>query len=139
MKEPPTPNYRNHVFELQTSIPNLYLMSMNSNFQSNERENLARGLVQKSRNFGYCTEENFDNSKPVVLPNGDTYLCCRDYHLKDFVGNLLCESYLDICQKIVNGKGRFSTCDFCKANQPFHTHFVEKTSVLVKKLFLHWC
>ena len=54
-------------------------------------------------------ECGWDNtfSRNVVLPNGDTYICCMDYSLKHYIGNLLTTNYenlnrqsiIDLCNQ----------------------------------------
>lgn len=119
LKEPKTSNYRNHIFELQTQVSNLTLMSMNDNFKSYNRELAVRRLVQKKRRYGYCTQGKFKNVEPVVLPNGYVYLCCMDFGLNSFIGNLLKENYRIIHDRIVKNEGKFSECYFCSWNQPY--------------------
>jgi hypothetical protein len=116
MKEPQTENYRHHFFSLLQSVPNLSMMTMNSMFETNNRENVVRGLVKKTRPYGYCIKFH-DNVQPVILPNGDAYLCCQDFGLRHKVGNLTIESYETIVNRILKSEGKFSECAYCVNNK----------------------
>jgi len=52
----------------------------------------------EKRCSGRCSKQPIDEqfSQNVVLPNGDTYLCCMDYGLKHKVGNLLKQNFNDL-------------------------------------------
>ncbi len=118
MKEPITENYRNHFFELIESNSNVSFNIMNNNFVTNNRENTTRGLVKKQKRLGWCARF-YQEIKPVVLPNGDVYLCCMDFGLSSPVGNLTQESYVDIVERILKNKNKFKTCSTCKYNEPY--------------------
>jgi hypothetical protein len=137
MKEPQTPNYRNNFFTLLQSISNLSMMTMNSQFETNNRENVVRGLAKKIRPYGYCIKFN-DNIQPVIMPNGDAYLCCQDFGLRHKVGNLASESYEKIVDRIRRNEGKFSECMYCVNNKSRIKHlfwrYFEKTRFFVNPL-----
>ena len=44
-------------------------------------------------------KKDFDHN--VVLPNGDVYLCCQDYGLKNKIGNLYTTKYNDLNRAVI--------------------------------------
>ena len=119
MHEPKTPNYRDNVFELFSSvIPNLEVMNMNNNskFKTNNRENVVRGKLPKPRKFGHCTK--LDYPQPVLLPSGEMYLCCMDFGLEHKVGDLSRETFMSIAKRIQSNKGNYYRCQYCEWNFP---------------------
>lgn len=120
-KEPILKNYRNHVFDFIKEHKHVNIMSMGSEFKTNNRENTARELNMEKQRYGWCSKFGV-NVGPVVLPNGDVFLCCMDFGLKDFVGNLLHETYLDIVRHMLLNKGNYYNCNYCSWNQPFLFH-----------------
>ena len=58
-----------------------------------------------------------DFTRNVVLPNGDTYLCCMDYSLRHKIGNLLESNYMDL--------NRESIKRFCSANSELICRYCE--------------
>ena len=116
MLEPPTPNYRDHCFTVMQSIPNVSIVVMNSLFETNNRENVVRGVAKKIKPYGYC--QKFHNHiQPVIMPNGDAYLCCQDFGLRHKVGNLATDSYGVIIRRIRENEGKFSECRYCVNNK----------------------
>ena len=59
--------------------------------------------------------------KPVVLPNGDVFLCCNDYNLDHYLGNLLKNSYESLfegeefkkIEKSLENEDIESLCRYC--------------------------
>jgi hypothetical protein len=134
LKEPPTQGYRDRFFEIQESIADVRTMSMNDAFETCNRENVARNKV-KPRRYGKC--HNFVRQiMPVVLPNGNTYLCCMDFGLHDYVGNLLNESYDTIVERILQNEGKFYNCNYCERNVPLLRYIMYECKVIAdEKIF----
>lgn len=126
MPEPRTENYRDLFFEFQTSVSRIHYMSMNEFFNTNNRENVVRGLHTKTKRYGYCMRFH-DGLAPVVLPNGATFLCCNDFGLHNCVGNLLKDSYVAIKEKITKNEGHFKECQYCSWNEPLIGHKLSST------------
>ena len=123
MKEPPTLNYPEHFFKLQTNLSNILLMSMKGAFKSNDRENTARGRNLHYRRYGHCDRANLCLS-PFILPNGDTYLCCYDFGLRHKVGNILTDRYETLANYCLEREGKFELCRCCSENKPYlRRHF----------------
>jgi hypothetical protein len=133
MREPMTDNYRDLFFEFQTSVSRIHYMSMNGYFKSNNRENVVRGAQEKPKAYGYCPRFH-EAIAPVVLPNGATYLCCNDFGLRNYVGNLMEESYSTIKKRIVQNEGQFKECQFCSWNQPLVGHALSSTMTRVASI-----
>lgn len=93
---PITDEYKNVLCLMLTTIPVIQFVSMNSLFSSNNRENFVKGRAPLKWYPITCAK--FNNIQPVVLPNGDVYLCCMDFGLRHRIGNLLTGSY----QKLKN-------------------------------------
>ena len=89
-------------------------MSMNDEFITNGRENIARNISPKRKNYAIQCDR-FDNSNFVLLPNGNLQLCCMDYTLNDKVGNLFIDDFTTICKKVKTM--HFETCDYCSKSR----------------------
>jgi hypothetical protein len=112
MKEPQIPHYREHCFEALAKIPNLEVMNLNSGFKSNNRENVCRGKVRTSKKYGWC--ERIEALRiPVVVPDGETYICCIDFGLQNRLGNLTQEKFMSIASRIKPAP----LCGLCNANR----------------------
>lgn len=134
MREPMTENYRDLFFEFQTCVSRINYMSMNGYFTSNNREKVVRGLHDKNKAYGYC-EKFHESLSPVVLPNGATYLCCNDFGLQNYIGNLLEEPYSAIKKRILQNEGRFKECEFCSYNKSKTDHTIDVTKAALFKVF----
>lgn len=66
-----------------------------------------------------------DFSRNVVLPNGDVYICCMDYSLKNKIGNLLTTKYENLDrQKLIDMSNQEDSdiiCRKCELFQPCST------------------
>ncbi len=79
----------------------------------------------------YCSKKKLH--QPVLLPNGDVYLCCMDWSLKHKLGNLLEQNWAEIAtsaeyQKVVAGLAdskKETLCWKCDHARP-HPTFVER-------------
>lgn len=62
------------------------------------------------------------NKCNVLIPNGEVYLCCMDYGLKHYLGNLLTDKYGDLYKgdefkkilKAINSKDGEVICRYCE-------------------------
>jgi hypothetical protein len=131
MREPMTEKYRDLFFEFQTCVPRINYMSMNELFKSNNREKVVRGLHDKYRSYGYC-EKFHESIAPVVLPNGATYLCCNDFGLRNYIGNMLEEPYTAIKTRIIKNEGHFEECKLCSYNKSVRDHTIKVTKEVTK-------
>lgn len=111
-KMPDNPEYKDVFFHAVTNISNVTFSIMNERFTTNSRENTARGKPGKRR-FGRCIQ----GIQPIIMPNGDAYLCCMDFGLQHKVGNLAQEKYGAIAERIK--KGKWSLCRTCLLKTPF--------------------
>jgi hypothetical protein len=119
-------NYKDTFFDLCRSIPNLNFMTMNEHFKSNLHEHTARNILPKAKSFGYC--ERFSSElAPVILPNGDAYLCCQDWALRHHIGNLCTEPFHVIRKRIQDKKGSFTLCNYCEYNVNYVRHLLRST------------
>jgi hypothetical protein len=134
MKEPQSKGYREAVFAFITSIPNIIFISMNNQFKTNLRENVTRGILPKKRRYSYCERfrEYFD---PIVMPNGDVYLCCMDFGLNHCIGNLLKTSYNEIMKNALAKEGKYRLCHYCSANESIWIHYVRQVYRAFGKFF----
>jgi radical SAM protein with 4Fe4S-binding SPASM domain len=65
------------------------MLSRGSNNECMERVPLKLGNIK-------CCIAGNDFDHNVLMPNGDMYLCCMDYGLGQYIGNLFDQSYEDI-------------------------------------------
>ncbi|HSV49738.1 MAG TPA: hypothetical protein VLH35_05430 [Candidatus Acidoferrales bacterium] len=117
VKFPLTPEYQDNVFRIIEGIPNVVVTIMNELFKTNNRENVTRGLLPQKKQVGFC--QKLETPQFVVLPNGDTTLCCMDFGLKHPMGNLLTEEYTKIRADFVKKKTGHSLCAYCSFNTPY--------------------
>ena len=113
---PITQEYKDNFFELVTNVRNLTIMQMNDTFKTNNRENVTRGIAPPRKSIGVCLVDSIEHPHPILMPNGDVYLCCMDMNLDHKVGNLLTEHYNVIRRRIQTG--RFELCQVCYWNRP---------------------
>ena len=112
---PVTQEYMENVFTVMQKIPNIGFMSMNDNFTTCEREDVARGLAGK-KPYIYRLVNNCPNRKRpavIVLPNGDVQFCCVDYTLKYKIGNLLEEDWATVHARFYEKRNKFDICNYC--------------------------
>lgn len=112
LKMPVNPDYEAVFFYAVTNIKNVGFSIMNKRFMTNNRENIARGKPGKRR-FGKCIQ----GIQPIIMPNGEAYLCCMDFCLTHKVGNLALEPYSLIVERIK--AGGWSLCSTCTLKEPF--------------------
>jgi hypothetical protein len=92
---PLTANYQNVLTVTLSSHPYTLFTSMNGFFQTNNRENMARGNTKSWKWYPvHC--KNYDHPQFTVLPNGDVHFCCMDMKLEHRIGNLFRQPYLEI-------------------------------------------
>lgn len=76
---------------------------------------------QKGKFFCGWAEKDF--SRNVVLPNGDVYLCCMDYGLKHYIGNLFTQKYDDLNrQKIIDLSNQEESDVLCRKCELFRCY-----------------
>lgn len=126
---PITQKDQNNLTTAIHKVPNLTFSLMNDNFVSNNRENIIRGNLTKPRKVGYCRKLHVPQF--VLLPNGDVHLCCMDFSLEHYVGNLFQQSYLDIRKEwLKTDRQHYRLCTYCSQNHPRLRHFL---ATIVKK------
>ena len=127
MSAPKTPNYENNVIEIRKSIPNLRTMCMNKGFETLNRENTVKNLT-KVKPYSHCIMQRFSSFvSPVVTPDGKVYLCCNDFGLRNYVGNILTENYAIIKERIIKREGEFPECIRCSQNQSYLKYLYKLT------------
>ncbi len=124
VKFPLTTEYQRNVFRIVEGIPNVVITVMNELFETNNRENVTRGILPQRKNVGFC--QKLETPQFVVLPNGDAALCCMDFGLKHLVGNLLDEDYTTIRSRFLNRKVGHSLCAYCSFNTPYSSRVYNK-------------
>jgi hypothetical protein len=126
---PLTEEYMKNVFKVLQGVSSARIMLMNDKFVSNNRENVARGVYKKLHRYGCCHKR----VKPqfVVLPNGDTHLCCDDFKLEHKMGNLLQEDYSQMRQRLFKS-GKYALCKTCSKDQPYHVFYLNRIASGVK-------
>ena len=133
-KMPQNSEYKDNVFKTITSISNLNFSIMNDCFVTNRREEVSRGQKPKPRSFGYCLK--IEDPMPVMVPNGDLYLCCMDHGLEAKIGNLLTEKLEDAIARI-KGSGGFPMCRYCIYNIPLLRRFAQQGKALIRNV-MNW-
>lgn len=108
-KIPLTDTYKDNVFTVLNTVPNLTFVQMNNSFKSNNRENITRNGITKKTKRGYCWKR--DVPAMVLLPNGNLQLCCMDFALNYKIGNLLTESYADVRTRYLKNRNKFELCN----------------------------
>jgi hypothetical protein len=130
-----TQEYKDNVFRVLEAIPNVSLCLMNELFQTNNRENVARGILPSPKTVGYCRK--LETPQFVLLPNGDLTLCCMDFGLEHKVGNILDETYLTIRRRFLANKKAPKLCSYCSASisqkQNMYNNIVQKTKSIGRK------
>ena len=116
-------------------------MAMTRQFKSNNRENVVRDINKTSRPFVFCYK--FTNPSPVLLPNGDVYLCCNDFGLRHKIGNLLVHDYdyTKVVNRIKAGRGCFELCNYCSYNtsvMDYYYHVGREQVRTSLSYFLNW-
>lgn len=105
-----SPNYGQFVIQLLKSQKHVTFSVMNSEFMSNDREKLCRGIHGPQKRF-FRTCEKIHVPNYVVMPNGDMYYCCQDFGLTHKIGNLAKEYYYDVWKRATRPK---QLCQYCK-------------------------
>lgn len=109
--------HMNRVGMIMSHVRNLEFSIMNENFQSNKRENIARGrLPPPSKAFYSC--DKMTTPQMVLLPNGNLQLCCMDMSMSHTIGNLFKEKYVDARKKLLSNRGKYTLCRYCCFNIP---------------------
>jgi hypothetical protein len=116
MSIPINQEYRSNISAVLRNVKNVTTMAMTREFKSNNRENVVRDINRTSRRFKFCYK--FTNPSPVLLPNGDVYLCCNDFGLRHKIGNLLEHDYdyTKVVDRVKAGRGCFELCNYCSYN-----------------------
>jgi hypothetical protein len=114
-----TEEYKDNVFSAMQRIPNISVVLMNSLFESNDRENIVRGILPKPKHIGWCRA--LSTFQPVILPNADAYLCCMDFGLWHNLGNMITDGY-DSVKKNYRNQKPFELCKYCSRNTPYYRH-----------------
>jgi hypothetical protein len=120
---PLTQEYMLNVFKVIQGVRNALLMTMNDNFITNNRENVARGINLKPHRSGRCHKRVLPQF--VVIPNGDVHLCCQDFGLEHRLGNLLTEDYALIRSRFFLSK-KYNLCRFCTKDLPVHIDILRR-------------
>ncbi len=141
MAAPADPDYKHNVSTVLQKVKNVTTVAMTRQFKSNNRENVAREIDRTSRSFVFCFK--FANPSPVLLPNGDVYLCCNDFGLRHKIGNLLehDSSYAKVVNRIKTGRGRFELCNYCSNNTSVINYYYHTGREQVRtswSYFLNW-
>jgi len=141
MAFPSDPEYKSNVHAVLHNVKNVKTLSMTKQFKSNNRENTAREIDVTPKKFVFCYK--FSNPAPVLLPNGDVYLCCNDFGLRHKIGNLLAPDcdYNTIVAKIKAGRGQFNLCNLCSSNTSIMNHYCHVGREQVRtslSYFLNW-
>lgn len=126
-----TQEYKDNFFELLTNVSNLSIIQMNDTFKTNNRENVTRGIAPTPKSIGVCLVDSIKHPHPVLMPNGDVYLCCMDMNLDHKMGNLLTEHWTVIKRRIQTG--HFQLCQVCYWNRPRGYVLYNQLSMLPKR------
>ena len=113
-KIPITDEYMRVFFSVIKHYRDVRFISMNDEFTTNSRENTARNIYPKRKNYAIQCDR-LDNSNFVLLPNGNLQLCCMDYTLNDKVGNLFIDDFTTICKKVKTM--HFESCHYCSTSR----------------------
>jgi hypothetical protein len=113
-KIPLTAEYTRNFFYALEHVRNAYLMIMNQNFHSNNRENVVRGDLPKPKQIRYCDLPYYPDF--ILLPNGNLQLCCMDFGLNHIVGSLEKNSYDSIRRDFFKRNKKFNLCRYCSWN-----------------------
>jgi hypothetical protein len=104
---------------------------MNDNFSSNNRENVAHGILPKRKRLvRYCNSTYYPNF--ILLPNGNVQLCCMDFGLQHTMGNLLERDYNSIKADFLKHSKSMELCHYCVYNIPYY-----KYAFSLAKTFYH--
>jgi hypothetical protein len=114
MKFQVSQEYKDNVFTVLQNVKNASLSIMNDLFVDNNRENLTKEIHSRTKHFRFC--EKIDYPQFMLLPNGNVNICCMDFQLKQPIGNLLTENYVDIKQRFLVQKKDFKLCSHCHYN-----------------------
>jgi hypothetical protein len=141
MAFPSDPEYKQNVLAVLRNVKNVTTLAMTRQFKSNNRENVARQINADPKKFVFCFK--FSNPSPILLPNGDVYLCCNDFGLRHKVGNLLDQDcdYAKVLDRIKSGRGRFELCNYCSTNMPMINHYYRVGREQIRtslNYFLNW-
>ena len=125
--------YKETLTSLLTSLQIDSFVSMNDTFVSNTRAGNCHEPHRSSMGMFICGKLQ-SNPSPVVLPNGDVYLCCMDYGLKHKLGNLFQTDYDTILNSVAYQKVRKSQfkhgddvlCHTCLFAVPVVRHLARK-------------
>jgi MoaA/NifB/PqqE/SkfB family radical SAM enzyme len=110
---PITQEYKDMFFRIITSIPNVEFSIMNDNFRTLNRENTVRGIPTKKFFLHFCYK--WGTPQPVVVPNGDVYLCGCDFGLWYKLGNLLDSPYDEIMKNYHPPYELCYSCNYMKS------------------------
>lgn len=131
VKFPSTPEYEHNVIRIIEGIPNLTFSLMNELFETNNRENVTRDILPKTKKVGFCRK--LVTPQFILLPNGSMQLCCADFGLKHTVGNLLTEDYDTIKKRFLERNGYYyPSCVYCNFCQPYPSTYMRARSSLGK-------
>ncbi|MGA2573721.1 MAG: SPASM domain-containing protein [Candidatus Methanomethylicaceae archaeon] len=138
-KIPITQEYKDVLADALTKLEVTTLVTMNKNFPNNQRAGLRSEKKWSWKQPVTC--ERLDGSSGfIVLPNGDTYLCCMDFSLKHKVGNLLFQTYDEIVsskeyKKIKRGAYLFGDviCKQCTLAYPIYLYDMNKLTSRLKR------
>lgn len=109
-KIPITDEYMRVFFSVIKHYRNIGFTSMNDEFLSCGRENIARNLFSKRKNYSIRCDK-LEHSQFVLLPNGNLQLCCTDYTLSNKIGNLFTDDFTKIRDKVKTM--HFESCHYC--------------------------
>jgi len=138
---PSTPSYRE---TLDTALRTLRIDEfsvMNANFVMTSRAGHVRNSVKRYRR-GFFTCHKLHKPQFVMIPNCDVVLCCMDYELRHKLGNLIADSYHEICcapalKKIKSNRFHLSGRNLCRdcsnSSLLFNTEIVVKHFMKVLK------
>ena len=110
-KIPVTNEYAVNILSIMQKIDNIQFISMNNNFISNNRENIAREIFKTVNYRAHCWKHKY--AQFVLLPNLDVQLCCMDFGLWHKIGNLALERYTDVRNRFLESKKDFRLCGMC--------------------------
>lgn len=116
-------NYSEALVKVLHAIPNVQVMSMHQGFATNNREDVTRKVHANQpverKPYQYCPKFHTCFA-PVAIPNGNVYLCCMDFGLSHYLGNLIEEKYEDLRTRTLFNEGKFDLCSMCEynGNQP---------------------
>lgn len=83
--------------------------------ENNNKENIKQGIIT----CYHGSEEQIGGWAPVMFPDGSLVLCCQDYGMKHVLGNLVTQTWSEICegkeyQKFMNGLKDETTDILCR-------------------------